>query len=831
MKTLYILNYNNYFNRLVKYETSLLAYLSNVVQALPGANFVPGDGVDATHTFGNTAYSYDGSGDYLLVLNPETNEIESRWFILEKQFTCAGQWILSLRRDVIVDYLQIVADSPLFLEKGSPNTESPLILNQEAFTSNQIKTNELLLKDRSGCAWLVGYLSSEQSIEGITVDSTPDVYKENIGAIAQWKFYTYSNLSSPPTLYKNSFAEMTIAFNFFHANTSTRYAVFYHYDSQTYDLYKFESQTNSANYIQLPNTSNIEPKQRVINFMSQLISNNNYQLNYTNLMNNLCGVNYYQGNMQDYEGKIIQDTISGKVYSCSVSNDNVLRPQMNQAGVKTYTTFQESSYGRTRILNAVKLYFGLTDDDVDSVRIQYYAEYNQTSLNISEQTSYSATFNLAISKARTEDVYRIICIPFPDVGKEFQFTSVIDDDGETEIGTIRMTREVSLSIANQIMRKGGGSGANTLVYDFQLLPYCPVLNSYMWGINPDGDAFISMEGDSPAVGHYTPVSNIGVVLEVKNPIFTFNITDAQYKIDITDKKVQNQLDMWRLCSPNYASVFEFNAAKNNGVQFWNVDCHYKPYQPYIHVNPNFQYLYGSRDFNDTRGLICSGDFSLTSLNDAFTNYTLQNKNYQLAFDRSVENLDINQKYQKVGDVVNAVVGTVGGTTGGAFAGNMVAPGPIGTIVGGLAGGVASAAGGIADVKINERLRKEQRDYMIDQFNYSLENIKAQPSTLTKVTALNNNNKIYPVLEFYTCTPEEKQAFLNKLQYEGMSLSVIGKIGDYLNPIQALPLVDYIFVKGTFVRLPSTALNEDYHLAITINSELERGVYFNSSLNL
>lgn len=47
--TLYVLRYNNYYNRIVKKEDSLSAYLGtnneNLIYDLPGVNFNPNDGV------------------------------------------------------------------------------------------------------------------------------------------------------------------------------------------------------------------------------------------------------------------------------------------------------------------------------------------------------------------------------------------------------------------------------------------------------------------------------------------------------------------------------------------------------------------------------------------------------------------------------------------------------------------------------------------------------------------------------------------------------------------------------------------------------------------
>lgn len=81
-------------------------------------------------------------------------------------------------------------------------------------------------------------------------------------------------------------------------------------------------------------------------------------------------------------------------------------------------------------------------------------------------------------------------------------------------------------------------------------------------------------------------------------------------------KVSNECDKYRLCSPNWSNFFDFSLAKNGGtVMSFNVDCSYKPFSPYIHINPDFKGLYG-RDFNDARGLICGGEFSLPQVTSA-----------------------------------------------------------------------------------------------------------------------------------------------------------------------------------------------------------------------
>ena len=262
--------------------------------------------------------------------------------------------------------------------------------------------------------------------------------------------------------------------------------------------------------------------------------------------------------------------------------------------------------------------------------------------------------------------------------------------------------------------------------------------------------------------------------------------------------------MWRLTSPNYQGIFEFSAAKNGGINNFIVDYTYKPYNPYIHISPVWGNLYG-RNFGDARGLICGGDFSLPQISDAFTEYEVTNKNYQNIFDRGIQNLEFNRKYQRIGEVASAFTGSVGTATVGFMAGG--APGAI-------AGGIAGLGAGLADVGISEALYKENKDYQTDLYNFNLGNVKAMPDSLTKTSALTINNKIVPILEYYSCTEKEKEALRNKLKYNGMTVMAIGQLKDYLLPNET-------FVKGQLIRIDAA---EDNHMATAIFNELQKGVF-------
>ena len=291
------------------------------------------------------------------------------------------------------------------------------------------------------------------------------------------------------------------------------------------------------------------------------------------------------------------------------------------------------------------------------------------------------------------------------------------------------------------------------------------------------------------------------------------IDNLSFGFNAMNVKVKSQTELVRLVSPNYASFFDINVQYNKGINYFNIDCFYKPYQPYIHVNPDFNGLYG-KDFDDVRGLICGGDFSIALTNDAWSTYQLNNKNYQAIFDRNMQSLELNNNIQKINDVASAIAGTFQGATGGAMSGAVVG-GPWGAAIGAGVGTIASAVGGAADVQNNELLRNEAMSNQRDQFGYQLKNIQALPQGLMKTSSLNNNNKLYPFLEHYTSTAEEKHALENKITYNGMTIMRIGTPSEFIQEESGT------YVKGRLIR---TAIQDDNHLISDINAELNQGVY-------
>ena len=310
--------------------------------------------------------------------------------------------------------------------------------------------------------------------------------------------------------------------------------------------------------------------------------------------------------------------------------------------------------------------------------------------------------------------------------------------------------------------------------------------------------------------------DIGVVLYVEEASFSSLIN---MPLTLKDSmKIDSNCDFYRLVSPNYQGSFDFNVARNGGsVEFFTAYCTYKPYTPFIKVAPNLNYLYGS-DYNDNRGLICGGDFSLPRASSAWQSYQLQNKNYQNIFNREIQNLDFMQSIERRNQIVSGAVGIFTDTAKG-IAGGAIASGgnPIGAIVGGAVSMVGSTVGYGVDVDTLARTQRETKQLAIDKFNYQLGNIKALPYTLTKVGAFDISSKIFPILEYYTCTEQEKQALRDKIKWESMTVMRIGTLEEFMNFDGELH-----YFKGELIRNDEIA--DDTHIMNAIYEELLKGVY-------
>ena len=110
---------------------------------------------------------------------------------------------------------------------------------------------------------------------------------------------------------------------------------------------------------------------------------------------------------------------------------------------------------------------------------------------------------------------------------------------------------------------------------------------------------------------------------------------------------------------------------------------------------------------------------------------------------------------------------------------------------------------------------ENRSFAIDNYNLALGNVKALPDSVTRTSAIVKNNKLFPFIEIYECTEEEKEAYYLKLKYDGMTVGKIGTMINFKSDDNSK------FFKGKLIRME---IFESANVIAEINNELSKGVY-------
>lgn len=789
MSKLYLYNYNNYFNRIVKRETSLANY-GTPIYSLTATNFNYNDGVETYHDINYAGFD----GNYLIVTDDNDN-IVSRWFIKENKRLRGGQHRITLRRDLIVDNYDKIINAPALINRAMLSKDNPLLFNSEGFSFNQIKKEEILLKDRLGKRWYILYFKKGTgNITGsiATGETTPDItisttIENSIYATGERKFLN------------NAMFGIIGVTNYFWLSSWQQYIRYKQYKGY------YQADTFMSNpmrkYLYFDDEFDI-----VENGLKNVFDNlTTYNQMYSYLQTELSFTNNVtEANTQQLlaaNGKIVKDS-SNTLYFITVSKTT----EEVHADTRTNPDSSLTTYMKGKIDESA---LPKTGDYGDSA---FYYNATKETYNVTATEITTGTLNYTLdfaSKINTNDSdYNIIALPYDEVNIYSPITPV---------GPNSVSGEISKLLIDNISIKAGSN-----LVDIQILPYAPLIdlvNDTIIDLRNLAGKQYSYLYTSTTVDDETTYSNFGLILYIKTSNYTFDINNPISIIrdsnlsEAINLKLSNECDVYRLCSPNYNGIFEFSVAKNNGVDKFNVDITLIPYNPYIHINPNFKGLYGD-DFNDSRGLILGGDFSLPKVSTEWAEYQLRNKNYQQAFERQMEHMDFEFSKQRTEALFGATMGALGGAMSGAVGGSVIG-GTGGAGVGGLLGGVASAVGGAIDYNILKERQAEQKDLTLDMFEYQLGNIKARPYNINKVTPLTYNNKQFPFIERYSCTDTERQMLINKIRYNSMKVNNIGSIQEYLQ-------AEKTYISASLIRLED--LDMPTHEANEIYDEILKGVY-------
>ena len=783
-----LMNYNNYFNRTYKRHNTLQQYIDASEGHILGVdkpyNFSINDGVTMEHVFNVTETE---EPNYLLLLEEnQERTIVSRWFVIDWTKVRGNQYKGLLRRDLLADNYEKITTSPSFIEKGYVEPTDSAIFNKENMNFNQIKTRETLLKDDSKTAWIVGYIAKDHpALSDKTFTYNPDVDMTISGNFSDWEYASWCDGNTHTTIKESNIENIV------------RYVL------RATKIREFQfSPISNSSFNSLANDSwgVVSTGSKTAQQVLDDYTNSNW---FGNIYWSTVIEKIYQDN-PTYANSTVMSTLTSLVGKKVQFQDGIYEFKIVNIDDTTGWKYWNSGNLYTYLYNTVVADLQELGGNI-SVVTRYPVAYNLNITNFivtaTKLDNVQGTYKYSIpqtTRLLNDAPYKMFCIPYYKDGK---YVFQVNDTNHR----YTLDKDIMLTWSFNIATELGNS-----LYDLQILPYCPISN---WRGNANVAGIFSI-GKTENVDYTTLLDSNNKVVGVCSWCDVSSKEQfLKYPIEIMNYKVENECDMYRLCSPNYASVFEFNPAKNDGVEGYNVRYTYKPYQPFINVAPKFNRLYG-KDFKDNRGLILSGDFSLPIVKDAWINYQLQNKNYALAFDRQIENLESNYSWQKKMGIANAITGTIQGGVSGAMSGALVGGG-VGAVVGGVLGTGASMVGGIMDVNMQQALHNEAIDYTKDNFGYQLQNIQALPNTLNKVSSIISVSKLFPFLEYYTCTNEEKEALENKLKFNGMTIGRIGKIKDYLQQDTQT------YVQGQLIRLEGKF---DTHIANEIANEFKKGWY-------
>lgn len=854
LSTLYLLRFNNYYNRILKRYDSIAEYEPYVLgNPIEGINFIPNDGIHAKQVINwNSEIP-----DYLLVV--QNNNIISRWFVIESRRTLAGQFELELFRDCLADYLENIQQAPVFVEKGILRDSDLGIFNSENMSYNQIKREDIFLQDKTGVGWIVGYMSRKDPtadnatassaadrtvyIPAKTADNTSDF--KTIADSKTWGWFNKSqSLLRHATLYLSTYRRNNLLW--WKYNVGWRPGV----GGEPINLSlgtesgfqlpdKYLWMRHGGLFVGANNGYFVEGLNILQNALIEgtdittTAFNNMVATSYGLLADESTipsvGSKYYFADLGEYYQVTAvnrgydkfgewQDLVAGTDLHSVASNAMIKAKQNHLTELSGY--WQNLLY---------------TDDELKQLQYGIRVSTSSVSVTLEKVPTEVIGFTIDSSADRrhlSDAPYDMFCIPY---GSNFQIR-------KTGAWRRPMSPTVAFDIAQQIATKFMSS-SNKFVYDIQLLPYCPLLeyadirynstykrNEILIDNLIEGTDYRMIGTGTVEGGVFTPdvstSSNFeSIIFYCSSSSFgtRINITDPS---KLTDTKIRSEVELYRLTSPNYNGVFEFNAAKNGGLSQINIRCTYKPYQPYIYLAPEYGQLYGQTFTKESRGLICGGDYSMPVATDAWEAYQLENKNYQNIFNRQIENMEVKNDVQRTQELYSMVTGLGKGITSGAMSG--ASKGGVWGAIGGAAiGGAMSGAAGALDMQLSERLRHEALDYTTDLYGYNLQNIQALPYGLARTSAFDINNKIFPSLEYYCASDDEIQALTDKIRNNGMTIMRIGYLSDFsLYKPDKFSIQhedkNYVYVKGKIIRLDGIA--DDFHVANVISGELNKGVF-------
>lgn len=556
----------------------------------------------------------------------------------------------------------------------------------------------------------------------------------------------------------------------------------------------------------------------------------------------------------DLKRDLVYDNIVG-----IVNNENTLI-RKGYAPIDSPAVFNKEEdffFNQIKISESYLKYYDV--NGYDCFLVAYLPKTNGSN---DDEIELSSNFNINLNLPKsghviTEDTkdapYDIYAIPFKSSWiYEMENASlnykIVDSNGVEISSTIVLDEYHNVNNKEAL---GFFSFLGSYAYDLQIVPFTSIsnLNVYMdngvltikENYSIQGLIFEDDNVKTPSLYSYDSDNDF---INIRIPMClvrdsTFNLTLNSNAIPLETAYYSHivkacQEDKYRLVSPDYSSAIDIDKTSNYELKYdsdldkdyleygfpsFNIHCKLQPIQPFIYVEPVYKGLYGN-NYVDNRGMLCNYNFSIAQTSDKWSEFLINNKNYLNTFNQEVKNLEIARTQSVIGGISNTVGSIAGGAAGGAIIGSHIMPG-VGTAVGAIVGGVSGAITGAYNMGENIYNSNRAIGNYKRSFKWSCENIQAMPSTLNKISTLVNSNKIFPIIEKYTCLQEEKTNFGKYLYLNGQSIDMVGKIKDYWGGV-FFPYIEAVLIRidndSRWNGLTADMLNE-------INKELDGGLFF------
>ena len=648
----YFITYKNYFNRIQEKNVpqTLNEYLTidpTYYSMLNIYNFNIADGIMAyVNTKDNISGLEDIGKDYCIITDQAGN-ILHRWYIIETTLIKAGQFQITLRRDVISDKLDKVLASTAFIEKGLVPSDNPLIFNSERMTYNQIKTNQYLLKGFTNSLWCAAFIN--QSLEeDITInfsssgtkefdievsDINNSIYTQNKNTI----MYSGSRFNATFHVVGNALADKRQTDYFYnnHGSTITYTGASFFKPGQSIG-YKNQVFDDNRNVSALFTAQSGKTSDDNLAILLENAMITRWKSETGSLYQNSFNKIFNSNNPMELNNKKILDDKTGNIYKINVniSSNKILDSKDEYLAGASYTAaYALYKSGKNFTLTEAEggdyWYNNINTASGDWITAQYY--YQNVSIGLTllgVSNSYKITIPASRGKIQNQP-YDIMVFPLSGLQYSGMTATTNPDYGESAYNSL--IKALSKSLAAKLV-------------DIQIFPYCPFPKEIFLyrGKYKIPKGFIKDKDYIAITNQATSnTTTYGYCYFLTSPDFTFTLDsplDIPFETDPIEKKIKSETQMIRICSPNYQGLFEFNPQKNNGFDTLTISCTLKPYNSFCNIQPNFKNLYG-KNFQDYRGMRMAGNMSISRSESAWENYELNNKNYQNIFNREIQNLD------------------------------------------------------------------------------------------------------------------------------------------------------------------------------------------------